>query len=205
MENKPTLLSAVLIPGLAAGVTGLLAGLLAAALGGNGPVIGLFAALGAWVFRPGVLPAINLPAGKNEQTVKLHLVSDAGRAGDFIALDIDQERLRTLAAGLVGGRALSCREWTGKGALFSQAEFARLRSDLITRGLVRWVSARDPRSGVVLTAKGKATFLGLAALPQQVPPAEEDPQKGYTKKAHTRTQQDQTILNPIREDANAIR
>lgn len=94
----------------------------------------------------------------------MHIIQEGGHAGDFLNLEIDSERLAQLAAGLASGKDLSCRMWTGRGALFSQAEFSRLRSALIARGLARWVSERDPRAGVMITAKGRATFAGLAPL-----------------------------------------
>jgi hypothetical protein len=139
---------------------------LAAAIGWNGPAVGLFAALLAWIFRPGAISIPEIQPSKKESTVKLTIVSEGGHVGDYLQLPIDASRLHSLAAGLMSGRALACREWTGQGALFSQSEFSRLRSILIARGLARWVSDRDPRGGCVLTAKGRATFAGLAQLPQ---------------------------------------
>jgi hypothetical protein len=189
MSKPPTFLTAVVIPLAGALISGLLAGLLALAMGGNGWAIGLAAALAAWLLRPGALPHLpELPAGKKEQSIRVDIISEAGRVGDFVHLAIDPGRLRDFAQGLTQGRALTCREWTGRGGLFSQSEFSRLRSHLIRQGLARWVSDRDPRGGCILTAKGKATFTGLAALPQVEQPGQEKREAWSVKHTHTATQ-----------------
>ena len=185
------MIESIVIPAAGAIITGILAGALAAAVGWPGWPVGLGAALVAWLLRPGgfqTMPGIELPAAPKEQTVRVNILSLDGRQGDYLSLGITPDQLQALAEGLSGGRALACREWTGRGAAFSQSEFARLRSKLIAGGLARWVSDRDPRSGCVLTGKGKATFHGLAALPRLPIGPHLTPGGRDVKKAHTDTQ-----------------
>lgn len=172
MMKSPSVLyeivSQIVVPGVGALITGLLAGLLAHAIGWPGVAVGLGVALLAWILRPtpGGLALPEVKEGRKESNIKVTILSEDGRQGDYLHLAIDADRLRKLAEGLTQGRALTTREWTGQSGLLSQSEFARLRSALIFQGLARWNSNRDFRGGCTLTARGKATMRGLSAPPQ---------------------------------------
>ena len=171
MKTPNPIFEALIIPAAGALITGILAGALAQSVGWAGLPVGLGAALVAWLLRPGAVQLPTLPAVveppqppiiKAAQTVRVNVISDDGRAGEYMQFGIDGDRLRQFAAGLLAGRALTSREWSGGGGLFSQVEFARLRGELIRRNLARW-GGRDPRSGCVLTSQGRAVMRGLAA------------------------------------------
>lgn len=164
----------VVIPALVALVTGLLfaAAVLSYSLimGGNAAwalLIGSVVALVTWIVRPqpGGLHIPRPVAPVQVQAVRVEIRGDEGRSMDYLNLGIDRNRLEQLAQGLVAGKKLDVRTWTGRGGLFSGSEFTTLRTELISRGIVRWNSDRDSRGGVSLTAKGQAIFRALAALP----------------------------------------
>ena len=193
--KTPSPIDAIVIPLAGALVTGLLAGALAQSVGWAGLPVGLGAALVAWLLRPGAVQLPTLPAVVvdppqppiiKEQTVRVNVISDDGRQGEYMQFGIDGDRLRTFAAGLLAGRALTSREWSGGGGLVSQAEFARLRGELIRRNLARW-GGRDPRSGCVLTSQGRAVMRGLSQPPTGRGPrlAPRPPEKQQT---HSHTQ-----------------
>jgi hypothetical protein len=73
-----------------------------------------------------------------------------------IDLPISEEKLSTLAAGLLMGRPFSEREWAGTGKPFSSPEFRNLRAEMIKRGLVELANEKDTRQGYVLTHAGKS-------------------------------------------------
>ena len=135
------------------------------------PFVGALGALLAWLFRAGLQSPAASEVEKFDQVTTLHVISEAGHRGDFLSLPIDGPRLEEFAAGIASGRGLDVRTWTGNGALFSGGEFTRLRGELINRGLARWVSDRDPRGGVILTARGRATLAALAPSSTNQAPA----------------------------------
>ena len=81
------------------------------------------------------------------------------RFGDLPA-DL-QDRLPAFAAGVLGGRGLAFATWTGKGALFSRAEFDQVMATLTEAGIVCWKSPGDPKAGREIAGRG-----GRAALQQ---------------------------------------
>ena len=173
MFRKPgAITEKIIIPLLAAAITGLFVGLAALALCLTlekplawALLAAALAMLGAWIFRP--LDGLKIPESPAayQQTTKIHVLTESGDAGDYLQFSIDRARLLQFARELAAGKSFTSREWTGRGALLSGSEFVRLRGELINRGYARWNSDRDARSGCALTAKGKAMVNGLAALP----------------------------------------
>lgn len=95
----------------------------------------------------------------NSLTLRVNVI--APTEGEFLDVPDGRERLIKLAAGLVAGKPFTVRGWTGAGGLYSEAEFSRLQAELIHFGYARWRS-HDPRSGVEITAKGRAILSQLA-------------------------------------------
>jgi hypothetical protein len=177
-NTKPTFLSEIILPGAAALATGVFVGILAACIclltgqpGEYALLAGAGAALLGWLARPALGLTPKAPKEPErvevyEQKIRLEIQNLDAKQADFLGLDIDPERLAKFAAGLTSGMKLDSRTWSGKSRLFSQTEFAALRSALLAAGLVRWVSDRDVRSGCELTNKGRAVMSGLAPLPE---------------------------------------
>lgn len=94
--------------------------------------------------------------------VTLHDV-DRGRWA-FGQLPGEPRQLATLARGVLAGRSLSYRNWSGGGNLFTEAAFAALMGELTTRGLARPRRDGSPRGGVELTRGGRLVFEQLTTL-----------------------------------------
>lgn len=101
-----------------------------------------------------------LPAPQAEQ-VRIELVQDQGRRGDFIDLPY-ADRLPQLAAGLTNGRQFAQAAWCGQSGIFSRSEFDALRDTMIERGLMAWKNPEAKAQGVVLTAAGRSVMKRLA-------------------------------------------
>ena len=78
----------------------------------------------------------------------------------MISLEIDPDRLRQFAKGLVEGRSTGTSTWTGERGLFERTEFEQLRDELISRGFAKWSKSKN--RGWHLTSKGTAWFTALA-------------------------------------------
>ena len=174
-----------LYPFLSACVVGMLTGL-AAGIGANlakvdnvgswGALAGLVAALLAFVsFRARTIRAAELSKGLDleppappttkQQTIKIELRQDEGRAVDYAFLNCTSSQLSELAQGLNAGKPLTVGAWTGNGRAFSRSEFETLRHELITRNLVTWRNPGSPAQGVILTSSGRAAMRYLATTP----------------------------------------
>lgn len=174
-EPQHTLKSGVLIPFLQAAATGLLFGLslggLAWALHWDSPLQwgltgGALTSCAAWLlyrsaWEERLHPQPPQPPEIKEATIRVELVQDQGRRGDWIDLPFP-DRLPDFARGLTEGRALTTRNWAGGGGLFTGAEYSRLLAELVRRGLARWRSEHDHRAGAELTPPGKAIMRRLS-------------------------------------------
>lgn len=89
-------------------------------------------------------------------TVKIDLLQEDGRAGNFIELPARPDQLAALADGLSHGRQFAQTGWTGKGQPFTRAEFETLRGAMLRAGLARWNNTRSPNQGASLTPAGRA-------------------------------------------------
>lgn len=106
------------------------------------------------------------------ETVRVEVSQNGGSWVDWLELPIDRERLGKLAQALASGQALSLASFGGSGKLLSRSEFERLRSELICRGLARWVSDHGHTAGAELTPAGRAVMRRLAEIAlDQAPPA----------------------------------
>lgn len=111
----------------------------------------------------------NKPA---EVRVRLSQGNESGYFQENIfTLPATLEQLKELARGLILNRLpFSERTWAGSGRPFSIAEFRDLRSEMIKRGLLTLVSAKDPRQGSTLTAAGRQVMRGLlSSFPSPIP------------------------------------
>lgn len=104
-------------------------------------------------------PQPELPA---PQPVRVEVIQDEGRRGDFLDLPC-RDKIPLLASGVLSGRQFSLSAWTGQNALFSRSEFEAVRDALLTAGLVAWRREGAPAQGVTLTASGRAVFKRLAS------------------------------------------
>lgn len=97
--------------------------------------------------------------------VELQEVKDNGHYQvEIVDLPGSPEKLRTFSQGLMAGTPASEKYWTGSGKLFSTMEFRTLKNEMVRRGLMAYVSAKDPRQGHELTKAGRAVARRLASL-----------------------------------------
>lgn len=181
----------VVVPGLQAAITGTLTGVAAGAISawlqlpawGVAGTATAVASLAAWLSYRGRwawvlerLLGVDLdrdgfigkpdpePEPAHSLRIDLTQIEDGGRTREFIDLP-SPEKLPLLASGLLNGRQFSLTTWTGKGQLFSRAEFETLRAELLRRGLAMWNNPDAPAQGITLTGPGRAIFRRLAGLP----------------------------------------
>lgn len=67
-----------------------------------------------------------------------------------------------VARGVLRGRPLSEKEWTGSGKPLSQRQFRAIRDEMMECGLARWKNPGEPRQGAELTPAGRAVMRKLA-------------------------------------------
>lgn len=166
--------AAVLIPGLQAGITGLLIGIIAGSVawigGGDalkwailtGAISGLlawWAALASW--RDAVYQAKQEPPEvKQVETVRLEVLDldNPQPWGHWLNLPIEPGAARQALAMLADGRDLSMAALTGRGNPLSRTEFVTLRDALINSGLAYWQNPRSHSQGCALTIGGRAVL-----------------------------------------------
>ena len=102
------------------------------------------------------------------ESVRIELIQDQGRKGDYIDLPYP-DKLPALAAGLLAGRTFNQTAWTGRVGIFSRSEFDQVRDTLIERGLACWKNPEARAQGVELTGAGRAVMRRLAAHPTTLP------------------------------------
>jgi hypothetical protein len=104
--------------------------------------------------------------GKPRATVRVELERqvESGYRTQFLDIDAEPHKVRTLARAVLNGRSLSEAEWTGAGQPFSRSQFRSLRGGLMERGLVRWANEKAKAQGCELTPAGRAVFEKLANL-----------------------------------------
>lgn len=193
MDEPHPILTGWLLPLLQAATTGLLTGAAAHALASlfswqqsPGFAFGLSVAALAWLrYRPGNTVTADdaswptwqnfFPTQQNTepaqaQTVRVEVIEEQGRKGQYIDLPATAGQLQRLAAAVLRGASLSEGQWTGAGAPFSRAEYRQLREELIRRGLASWRNPHAPAQGFELTAAGRAVMRRLADLQTTTPP-----------------------------------
>ena len=119
--------------------------------------------------KDGVIgPEAVQPVRAQAESVRVELVRDEGRKGDYIDLPYP-DKLPALAAGLLAGRTFNQTAWTGRVGIFSRSEFDQVRDTLIERGLACWKNPEARAQGVELTGAGRAVMRRLAAHPTTLP------------------------------------
>ena len=88
----------------------------------------------------------------------------------FFESPIEEPVLGQFARAVLAGRPTGERKWTGAGQPFSVGEYVAFRDELLQHGLVRWKNEQHHRQGFKLTARGRAVFKQLAAIPATTPP-----------------------------------
>jgi len=173
--------AAVLIPGLQAGVTGLIVGILggtAAALAGGDPLKwGLLSGglVGLWAWAAGISDwrsAIYQTANPQPmqpaaiETVRLEVLDlDTPQPwGHWLNLPIQPEAAQAALLSLAEGRDLSMGSLTGRGNPLSRTEFCALRDALINAGLAYWINPRSHSQGCALNVGGRAVLKRYARL-----------------------------------------
>lgn len=110
-------------------------------------------------------------------TVKVDL---AGRTQDGYyhseqaEFTITESQLSELAAGLLDGKPLSEREWTGEGKPLSIGQFRQFRAECIKRKLIQLVNPKAPTQGFELTRTGRAMMRYFANLTPHSPTGQDD-------------------------------
>ena len=189
-NQQESFTGAVLVPTGQAVITGcfigLAAGSIAWAVGANNPAaLGLasgatvaalawFGLRSSWERRiESVLGVASQSAAAAalayNQVIRVEVLSDGTRAGDFLDLPGGPDNLIKFACGLREGKPLTVATWTGSAGVYTRGQFEALRFELLKRGLVRWRNPHDPKGGAELTARGRATFKGIATLANQHP------------------------------------
>lgn len=176
-------------------ISGILAGLVAGAVGMwqewqgagyiallVGAVVALFVwagGLGAWR-RSVYAPAVYYPPEQEDQPdqaparvrVEVSQTEGAAHTTQIADLPVSVDQLAQLAVGLLAGQTFAEGVWTGAGRPFSKSEFIALRSEFIKRGWACWKNDRAPAQGVSLTRPGAAVMRSFASevgtLPHQV-------------------------------------
>ncbi len=120
-------------------------------------------ALGVDLNHDGVIGEPELPPQPEPQSLRVELLQEGGRRGDWIDLPFP-DKLPALAAGLLEGRQFTQTVWTGGGRLYSRAEFEAVRGEMLRRGLARWKNPQAPAQGAELTPAGRAVLRKLAGL-----------------------------------------
>jgi len=103
-----------------------------------------------------------------DQAVKVAIIDrseDEYPKCEYAHLSIDAKRLRQFASGVLGGRPISEASWTGSQGLFSRGEFGQLRSELLERGLVRWVNERSHSQGLEISKGGLSLLRHVSKEP----------------------------------------
>lgn len=102
---------------------------------------------------------------KYDQTVVNHLVipSKDHQQGSLLNLTDDElERLHKMARAIARGTDLNGELWSGKGKLWSRAEYEHLIDIFMLRGWVAWENAKAHSQGVWITSPGVDFFFRLA-------------------------------------------
>jgi len=177
-----TLTVGVVLPLLQAAVSGLLIGILSGVLiylyGGAlslAVIIALSSSCIAWLvgmrwWRSAVTPPVeSVPVQTSTeiiepQSVRVELLSDGKRKSQYIDLPVNAQRLRVLARGLMDGANFTEAEWCGSDGEFTRAEFAKLRAEMLRRGLLIPNSPHSSARGFSLTRGGKAAMEYFAEI-----------------------------------------
>lgn len=87
--------------------------------------------------------------------------------GQYIDVDVDPQRLRLLASGVVDdGLPVTARTWTqGRRAIFTPHEFEVVRTRLVASGVLSWRRSDTPTLGVTVTKRGRVILEQLARSP----------------------------------------
>lgn len=181
----------VIVPALKGAVTGIVCGLLSGLLIGafeikinvwwTMPIVTLSVFLavfwgssnrGQWLIErisgadlngDGVIGMPEQPPALPEK-VRVEVIQDEGRRGDFIDLPASAEKLKALANGIVNqNRQFALSLWVGNHGIFSRSEFENLRAVMLERGLARWKNDKSQNQGVELTRQGLAVMRYLAS------------------------------------------
>lgn len=162
MKDLQNPIAGVLVPAAQALVTGLLAGIIAAALGGPWlpwaagialltwlVLLVKWGDLVAWLVHPAPEPPT--------PTIRIAVTQENGHIGALAELKgFDLDQLAQLARGLQEGQTFSEAAWTGADRPFTRAQFHELRGIFLSRGWAAWRSPGTPARGVVLTRPGQA-------------------------------------------------
>jgi len=108
--------------------------------------------------RPAALPAYQ----QTSPVVQVEVHQPEKGRWAWLDLPGGPEQLEQLARGLASGRTLSESEWSGRGRLYTRAEFRELRGELLERGLAVWRSPGAPTQGVELSAVGRQVMSRIA-------------------------------------------
>lgn len=96
---------------------------------------------------------VNVPPA----SIRVELIQDEGRKGDYIDLPYP-ERLPQLAETILGGRTFAQTTLVGTGKLYSRGEYDTLVAALINSGLARWKNPDHHNQGWEPSVAGKAVL-----------------------------------------------
>ena len=187
LKALTTLEAGVLIPGLQAGITGALVGVIGGTLawigggdalkwsllsGAISGLLALWAGFSAW--RSAIYQANQQPEPVKVYPVEAARLSlsidwDEGRAGIFEELQISDEMFITWGKGVASGRSLGENHWTGAKNPFSKGQYHAMLDRLIFLGMVRQ-AGKGRTSGFELTGKGRAVCNAILARYRQDSP-----------------------------------
>lgn len=176
--------AAVLIPGLQAGVTGLIVGILggtAAALAGENPLLWGFLSgglVGLWAWAMGISDwrsAIYQSTQPEPDVIyssstklDLRIDWDEGRSGLFDELNITDEQFIVWACGAARGQSLGENHWTGSSNPFSKGQYHAMLNRLMFHGVIRR-SGKSKNQGYELSSKGRAVCSAILKRYESLP------------------------------------
>ncbi len=92
---------------------------------------------------------------------------------NFFELPIDRSKMSAIARSILGGVPFSESELVGNHKLLSGPKFRELQDVLVDRGMLRWRNDDNHRQGVMVTRGGLAMFQAFADDPTPLPHAAE--------------------------------
>lgn len=98
------------------------------------------------------------------KTIRLEIITNAGRTTQYMDLPITEAQLTAIAQGLTHGIHFTEAAWTGKGKLLSRSQFRQIRDELVKRQLLVPASLKDHRQGYVLNRAGSELIRQFAAV-----------------------------------------
>lgn len=135
---------------------------------------------GAWMRTVNALvgvPAAPPPAEQEPQepqeynyTLKVPIVSPDGRSGQFATFPASPRQMKYLGVQMMKPGATFSENYLC-GEVITRKELAKIRAEMLSRGLAVWKSPRDTARGIILTSGGNSCMKFFAGMtPEDIEP-----------------------------------